>query len=373
MVQKLSSEQGLSKTDVARLLSEPSAENRVETARKVATYFVKNTPTGAERALAEDIFRVLVRDAEVRVRKALSDTLKESPDLPQSVARALVADVNDVSLPVIMSSAVLDDEDLLDIIASQDPERQLAVAQRASISAGVADALVDQGDESVVSKLVGNEGAAISDSTFSRVLDKFSDNDKVKEPLVKRKKLPLVIAERLVSMVTETLRDHLVTHHELSPTVAADLFLESRERATVTLLVPGVQAPDLQELVSQLHDNGRLTPTLIIRALCMGDMAFFEAALAQRANIPASNAWQLIHDRGRLGLQRLFEKAALPRTLLDVARIGVDTAEETRLTSGDDRKLFRNIMIERILTQIDERLDSENLDYLIAKLGRNAA
>ena len=76
----MSSEQGLSKTDVARLLSEPSAENRVETARKVATYFVKNTPTGAERALAEDIFRVLVRDAEVRVRKALSDTLKESPD-----------------------------------------------------------------------------------------------------------------------------------------------------------------------------------------------------------------------------------------------------------------------------------------------------
>lgn len=369
----MSSEQGLSKTDVVRLLSEPSAENRAEAARKVGDYFVQNTPTGAERALAEDIFRALVKDAEVRVRKALSDTLKESPDLPRDLARALAADVNDVSLPMIASSTVLDDDDLLDIIASQDSERQLAIAKRSVISAGIADALVDQGDEAVVSTLVGNEGAKISDSTFSRVLDKFADNDKIKEPLVKREKLPLVIAERLVSMVTETLRDHLVTHHELSPGVAADLLLESRERATVTLLVPGAKSPDLLELVSQLHENDRLTPTLIIRALCMGDMAFFEAALARRAAIPVSNAWQLIHDKGSLGLQRLFDRAGLPKALLDVARIGVDTAEETRLTCGDDRNAFRTIMIERVLTQIDERLDSENLDYLIAKLGRKAA
>ena len=29
-------------------------------------------------------------------------------------------------------------------------------------------------------------------------------------------------------------------------------------------------------MVAQMHHNGRLTPTLMLRALCTGDVAFFE-------------------------------------------------------------------------------------------------
>ncbi|GGO13172.1 hypothetical protein GCM10007972_19100 [Iodidimonas muriae] len=369
----MSTQSNLSQADVLKLLSEPSAENRAEAARKVGTYFTETSPTGAERALAEDIFRALVKDAEVRVRKALSETLKENPSIPADVARTLASDVSEVALPVIEFSSVLTDKDLLDIIGTNDPERQVAVAKRATVSPDIADALAESGDEAVVSTLVGNDGAQIKDATFARVLDKYSGSDAVKTPLTKREKLPLAVAERLVTMVTESLRDHLVTHHELSPSMATDLLLESRERATVSLLTPGINAPDVLSLVDQLHKNGRLSPTLIIRALCMGDMTFFEAALAKRAGISVANAWQLVHDKGQLGLTKLFDRAEMPAALLHVARIGTAISEEMRLTSGDDRDLFRNVMIERVLTQIDQDLDSDNLDYLIGKLGRKAA
>ncbi|GER07058.1 hypothetical protein JCM17843_13680 [Kordiimonadales bacterium JCM 17843] len=331
----------------------------------------KRLPPGPN-ALAEDIFRALVKDAEVRVRKALSETLKENPSIPADVARTLASDVSEVALPVIEFSSVLTDKDLLDIIGTNDPERQVAVAKRATVSPDIADALAESGDEAVVSTLVGNDGAQIKDATFARVLDKYSGSDAVKTPLTKREKLPLAVAERLVTMVTESLRDHLVTHHELSPSMATDLLLESRERATVSLLTPGINAPDVLSLVDQLHKNGRLSPTLIIRALCMGDMTFFEAALAKRAGISVANAWQLVHDKGQLGLTKLFDRAEMPAALLHVARIGTAISEEMRLTSGDDRDLFRNVMIERVLTQIDQDLDSDNLDYLIGKLGRKA-
>ena len=59
-----------------------------------------------ERVLAEDIFRIMVKDAEVRVRQALADNLKENLDLPRDVARALANDVDSVSLPIIQFSEV---------------------------------------------------------------------------------------------------------------------------------------------------------------------------------------------------------------------------------------------------------------------------
>lgn len=363
----------LSRDDVLRLLEEPSDEVRVETAAKVGSYFASGAPSAAEKAIAQDIFRAMVRDAEVRVRQALSETLKESPDLPHDVAKALAGDVAEVALPVIEFSEVLTAEDLVEIIEGREEERQTAVARRRDVSAPVADALVDHGNERVVATLVANDGADIGEITFGRVLERFGDSDAVKTPLVQRTKLPVKIAEKLVTMVSASLRDHLVTHHELPPSVAADLVLESRERATVSLLDPSAKTPDVLALVDQLHKNGRLTPTLIVRALCMGDLTFFETALARRADIPAANAWQLVHDRGDLGLERLFAAAEMPASMVKIARIGVAIAREMGLTAGDDREAFRKVMIERVLTQIDEELDGENLDYLVGKLGRKAA
>jgi len=363
----------LSREDVARLLSEPSAEIRAETAEKVGSFYAGGEPSESERALAQDIFRAMVHDAEVRVREALSSTLKESPDLPADVARSLVNDVDSVALPVIECSEVLSDRDLIEIAASRNAGRQMAVARRKRVSPNVSDTLADTGDEKVVATLMSNEGAEIREPTFDRVLDRFADSESVKEPIVKRGALPLSVAERLVSMVSDSLKEHLVTHHELPAGIAADLVLESRERATVSLLGPGAKRPDVQQLVEQLHAGGRLSPTLVIRALCMGDLTFFETALAKRAGIPAANAYRLVHDRGEMGLKRLFEKAEMPAALLKVARIGITAADELRLTGGDDREQFRQVMIERVLTQIDDEIDTDNFDYLVGKLGRKAA
>ncbi len=369
----MSSKSQITKSDVARLLTEPSAKTRAETARKVGSYFAAADLSDTERAIAGDIFRAMVHDAEVRVRKALAETIKSSPDLPREVAMALARDVHDVALPVIQSARVLTDEDLIEIIGSDDEERQKAVARRATVSEAVSDALVDTDNEAVVSTLVSNDGAEIAEATFGRVLEKFPDSERVTEGMARRSKLPITVAERLVAMVTDSLREHLVTNHDLPEAMATDILMESRERATVGLLGRGTRRQDMLSLVDQLHKNDRLTPTLIIRALCMGDVPFFEAALARRAGIPVVNAFQLVHYKDEVALPRLFKRAKMPDSLLKLARIGVAIAEELRQTGGDDRDVFRKLMIERVLTQLADDIDGDNIDYLIGKLGRRAA
>lgn len=70
----------LNHDDVARLMSDPSPENRASTAEKVAQQFGDGTLTESEGKLAEEIFNIMVKDAEERVRVALAKNLHSAPD-----------------------------------------------------------------------------------------------------------------------------------------------------------------------------------------------------------------------------------------------------------------------------------------------------
>jgi uncharacterized protein (DUF2336 family) len=368
----LSDKLNLSTDDVARLLKDPSEENRAVTAQKISANFGP-TLSDSERAIAEDIFQIMVNDAAVRVRAALSDSLKDNPEIPHDVALKLAHDVEEVALPMIEFSAVLDDGDLEELIASQGADYQMAVAKRPVVSETVSEALAKTRNEKVVATLVANEGAKIAEGTMNKVLDEFGDSELVNKPMALRHELPLTVAERLVTLVSDNLRTHILTHHELSANYAADLVLQAREKATVSLLDREDESTDVAALVKQLNQNHRLTPTLLMRALCMGDMAFFEAGMAERADIPVVNAYKLIHDKGDLGIKALFERCGFSASLVKIARAALKVIAETDYDGGDhDIERFKHRMIERVLTQFEQGFDQENLDYLIAKLGNKA-
>ncbi len=364
----------LTSTDIQNLLSDPTADNRAEAAKKVSSQFNSGDLSDSERKIAEDIFKIMVRDAEERVRAALSDSLKDNPDVPHDVAVSLANDVVGVAAPMLEFSDVLTDEDLKEIIKSQDAEGQIAIARREHISADVSDAIVENSEsEDVIATLVSNEGAELQEETMGKVMDKYGEVEAVSDSLANRGQLPIGVAERLVSLVSEKVRDHLVTHHEMTPDMVMDLFLSARERATVSLLSDGADVMDVRRLVEQLHEHGRLTETLMFRAICMGDVVFFEAAVAKLCNIPVSNAYKLIHDRGSLGLAAIYRQCKLSPEMLPIVQAALDVARDMETSAGDDRHRFQQRMLERMLTNCEDDFDPDNLDYFITKLGSSKA
>jgi uncharacterized protein (DUF2336 family) len=364
-------EQSLSQQDVIKLLSDPSPEYRAVTAEKIAKQF---GGLGAnERKLAEEIFRLMVKDAELRVREALAANLKESPDVPHDIAIALARDVDSVSLPILQFSDVLTDEDLVEIVSSQDESKQTAIASRSSVSSSVSTALVNSGSEKVVSTLVGNEGADINEKALQKVIDKFGAHEAMQEKLVHRSKLPITVSERLVTMVSAKMQEHILANHELRPEIAAGLIVQSRERATIGLST-GSDEGAIEKLVRQLHKYGRLTPSIILRAVCMGDLRFFEAGLAQLTGLPLVNVRMLIHDSGDLGFKSLYEKAGLPAPFFPAMRAAIDVSIETKLDGeANDRERYSRRMIERILTQYGDlgvTFETDDLEYLLVKMNQ---
>ncbi len=370
----------LSQEDVARLMADPSPDVRAETTSKIAAQYDRKYPrmTEAERRLAEEIFRKLAHDAEVLVREALAANLKSTPDLPHDLALSLAKDVDSVSLPVLKYSEVLTDDDLIEIVRGENAAaKQVAIAQRASVSTAVADALIDTGNETAVARLVANEGAELTEEALGRVLTDYNSSEEVAESISRRPVLPPAISEQLVSAMAQKLENYLVSKHDLPADAAANLILQTRERATVSLLSRGASGTDLEDLVYQIHVNGRLTPSLIIRALCVGDMAFFEAALARLANVPLKNAQRLIHDCGDLGLSSIYEKAKMPERLYSAVRAAVQILEEEDYDGGrNDRERFVARIIERLLTQFEDpasKMSQDDIDYLMNKLRQLAA
>jgi len=357
----------LSHADVARLLAEPSPHMRAEVAGKLAAEVDSPDLTEAELKLAQDIIRLMAKDVEVAVRKSLSQSLRSAIRLPHDVALRLATDIEAVALPVLTHSPVLTNQDLIAIVHGGSSAKQEAIAGRPHVPEQVADALIGEASESAVAILMNNPTAHISDAGFNKAADRFETSEIVKESMATRANLPVTITERLVTLVSESLKDYLVSHHELPPALAADLILQSRERSIINLS-SGSSEPNVEKLVAQMYANKRLTPSLVLRALCMGDLPFFEAAVAILANVPLMNARILIHDAGRLGLKSLYVKSGLPPRLLPAVRIAIDVVSETMMDGGpNDRARYRARVIERILTQYED-FGPEDLDYLLEKL-----
>lgn len=365
----------LSIEDVTRLAKDPSPAARANTAVKLAQQFNPVSLSPAELKLAEQIFRIMARDAEVRVREALSAHLKHNLLLPHDVALALAKDVESVALPILTVSEVLTSDDLVEIIASQgQPARLDAIAGRKSLDTRVTSAIVDAApSEKLIAKLLANPGADFAETTLHKVVDTYGNSETVQEPLIYRETLPITISERLVTRVAERLRTHLLFKHKISPDVALDLILHTRERATVGLAM-GVGDAGLVALVKQLKDNGKLTVSIVTRAICMGNLRFFEHALAALADIPIGNARTLIHDSGKRGLHSVWTKAGMPESHYQVVQAAVDVVAQTEFDGPDlDPERYSRRIIERLLTQYESlgvAFDHDDLEYLLTRIGQ---
>ncbi len=358
----------LTPADVTRLLSEQSQDMRAELADKIAETMGGTNLAPGEVALAQDIVRILARDVEATVRATLSRGLRHSRELPHDVAMKLADDIDSVALPILAESLVLTDDDLVEIVHHGSPGKQEAIAGRPNLTETVSDALITHAEAPAVAVLMANKTARIAEDSLNYAVSRFAENDTVKEAMVLRHTLPITVSERLVTLVSREFQEHLVKRHALSPAAAADIVLASREHAVIHLSM-GSTDEDLRRMVTQMHHNGRLTPGLILRALCTGDIAFFEAAIATRGDVPVSNAQILIHEPSRRGLAALYKKAGMPDALYGAVRAAVDVVDETGF-DGQDRDLerFRARVITRVLTMV-EGMDQADADYLIEKLG----
>ena len=364
---------GLTEDDLRMLVKGPTADERALAAHKLCRAMDRDNMSRQEMAQAHEILRLMAKDAAELVRRALAITLKASPVLPRDVALKLARDVESIAAPVLNFSPAFSDEDLIDIARTGGAARQEAIARRHNLPAAVDSALTDVGCEESVRLVCANNNADLGENALQTAISRYETSQPVLTAIAYRKVLPMSVTERLVDLVSDQVRRHLIEQHSVSPAVAQQIATAASERAVVDLVDQAGRAGDMGAFVAHLNKNGRLTASLLLRALAQGQMALFEWGISELAGVPHHRTWLMIHDAGPLGLKAIYERAGLPARLFPAFRSGVDTFHAINADgAARDKERFQERMLQRFLTQ-PQQAPKEDVDYLLEKMDRLAS
>jgi len=362
----------ISQRDIQQLIQEPSPEVRAGIAAKVSEGFNRSRFTENESRVAIDIFRLLLRDTAHIVRKAIAEELKTNEYVPHDIIRALANDVPDIALGIIESSTVLTDDDLEELIkATGNIDKWMAVSRRKTVSARVSRALVETANAQVVSSLLNNSNAEIGETDIEKIAEEYRGDQSVMEALICRGGLSTAFAEKLFALMADQFKRVLTRRYRLSWALANKTTDVAREMSVLRFLIPWMRPYEMEELVRTMKRNKRLHYSLVVRALCLGEVGFFEQAMAALAEIPVENARTLMLDAGPLGFHALYDTCGMPAGFAEAIKT---LYHFSLLETNDGNKRIRDFqrrMIDR-LTNNGYHESVENMSYFIAIMRQNA-
>ena len=263
---------------------------------------------------AETAMTAMLDDASPLVRRALAEGLASAPEAPPHVVLGLASDQSDIAAMVLARSPLLADSDLVDCVALGDDLVQTAVARRRQVSAAVSGALAEIGGAEAVTALLDNAGAAISEGSLARMVERLGSDGLVREALLARDDLPLDIRQAVAHALSRSLAAFVSECGWLSPERSERATREAREKTTVDL--SGVaRANDLRRLITHLRTSAQLTPALILRALLSRALPFAAAAFSDLSGVPVKRVSALMQDRHGSGFAALYRRAGLPDRL----------------------------------------------------------
>jgi hypothetical protein len=122
---------------------------------------------------------------------------------------------------------------------------------------------------------------------------------------------------------------------------------------------------EVQKVIAFLTQKNMLTPSLIVRAACLGEMLIVERSLAHLADMPPERAQFYMY---RSGFKSLFNKSGLPNTCYWILKAAADVEKEVREESIQiGRESFGRRLIEILMTRYENLGPSEcakNLEFM---------
>lgn len=353
---------------VARMFADMPVKSRIKTAHTVAHDYATTSMSRDDLALAEAIISYLVLDIDGTVRAALSDELNECEFLNHEIALKLAQDIDVVSLPMIASSVLLKDDDLLAILETASEEKQVSVARRFELDLKVTDQIALAGCHDAVAACLENPTSIFGMEGYQNILQRFGDEEVIQESLIRRSNLPKDTVTRLCEYISEDYKKELMDGTHLSNALSARMILNARERVLAKSLSRRMTDYEQKKSSLSLKKEDRLTATLMLRCLISGNQSFFLAALAEASGISKKRVNSLTSGRGYLGFKRLYERAEMPNYLYDAFRT---TLEEQRNARHYHPRADLDNLQQRLIDRIAHAYNLEDemiLEELMEKL-----
>jgi uncharacterized protein (DUF2336 family) len=249
------------------------------------------------QGLLDNVFMALLVEAERDIRQVLAERLADVDWAPKALVNVLALDEIDIARPVIARSPLLQDQDLIRLLIEATIEHQIEVARRPDLSARVVEAVIDRAEPAVLTALVGNSTAEITETGMQRLVESSRRIAALRSPLARHPKLTKLLGEQLYSWVGQALRAAIADRFRID-SEALDRAIGDAVRAAqmgggeerqVLLSRDGEREEMERRLIAKLEAAGQLRPGYLVRALKERKLSLFENALASLGGFAPSD------------------------------------------------------------------------------------
>lgn len=257
----------------------------------------------------------LALDEVLKIRKALSSTLKDHAYTPPKVAGQLARDVErEVSEPILRFCAALSDDDLMDILKSHPASWVVqAISGRVHVSEAVSEAVIKTDDVSSGTALIGNEGAALTGNLLTYIVEKARSFSDWQKPVAMRNSLPGSVAKVLAEFVDGSVRDILLNRGDFDAETMDEVTNIFRRR--VDLVSGEVEGETVEARLERALKEGKLDENLISDAVGMRDHELAFGALAHLTGASVAKVEAVFDSRAAKSIVAVVWKAGLPMRL----------------------------------------------------------
>jgi uncharacterized protein (DUF2336 family) len=190
-----------------------SPGKRTEALLRVTDVFSSEAETLSEHQLTafDDVLDYLVGHLEQKALAELSQRLAPNKHSPRRIVQKLgSSDSIEVAGPILTSSLLLTDQDLVEIAKTKGQAHQLRIAGRPQLGEAVTEALIDRGDSEVVQTVAGNKGARFSETGFTKLAALADGDDRLSSIVASRSDVPPRVFREILTRASQAVRQRLL-------------------------------------------------------------------------------------------------------------------------------------------------------------------
>lgn len=307
------------------------------------------SPTDEEFAQLDDVLAAAAREYSLQVRTEFARLVATSVSRFCHAADQFAMDEIDVAAPVLKGSQALSEATLLRVVAEKSKAHMLAVTQRNSISERVSHALVEHGDDEVVTSLLRNEQAHIADHTYEEVSRRAETSAALQTPLVRRAGVPLDLLHGLYQRVESDLRREIMEKFDkVSPEELEKAFQRSRTRITDSYRAMPADFGPAKKRLASMRASRSLAPPMLATLLREGPAGrtVFKLALAELTDVAFDVVDRMADGSDIDTLALLCRGARFDRGLFVTLAVGLCGSDRGLAAADAFGRLYESVPIE---------------------------
>lgn len=238
-----------------------------------------------ERAMLAEILSLLRPRCLAETRLELAYEIAGSTLAEPALLQVFAEDEIEIASPVLFNQNRLDSAALVAVVEARGAGHGAVIAQRKGLDVPLVDALVRLEDPAILRRMLADAEVPFSLNALSAALEAAKLDLPLQDLLAARRELPESLAEELMEWAAPAVRESLNTRFLF------DAMAASPKQPLYGAKIP---APD----PASKAEPATLSPATLIQCLRDGNLALFQAQLAQLAGLRIGLVRKLMNENG---------------------------------------------------------------------------